>query len=126
MRRSHVVNPLQILLFALFTLVVLLITFYFPLYGLGVVLDRGAALSDRWEGAVMMLPSASLLAFLVGMLPQLRGPVLLWTGIGATLLLVPPVIACAKMGFPAALGCIAAVGYASLWWHLAKSRLISS
>jgi len=94
------------------------------LYGLGVVLDQNASLSDRWEGAVMMLPSASLLAFLIAMIPQLRGPVRLWTGIGATLLLVPPVISCARMGFPAALGCIVAVAYTGLWWHLAKSRLI--
>ena len=104
---------------------ILLITFYFPLYGLGVVLDKSATLSDRWEGAVLVLPSASLLAFLIGMLPQLRGPVLLWMGIGATVLLVPPVIACARMGFPAALGCVAALAYTGLWWHLAKSRLIA-
>ena len=110
-------------MFAIFTLVVLVITFYFPLYGLGVMLKGGASLSDRWEGAVLALPSASLLAFLIGMIPQLRGPTLQWMGIGATLLLVPPVITCARMGFPAAWGCVAAAAYSGLWWHLAKSRL---
>jgi hypothetical protein len=49
-RLAHVVNPVQVSLLALFTLVILVITFYFPLCGLGLVLDRSAALSDRWEG----------------------------------------------------------------------------
>jgi hypothetical protein len=113
---------LPVAAFAIFTLAVLVITFYFPLYGLGAALDSSASFSDRWEGAVIALPSASLLVFLIGMIPQLRGLVLLLTGIGATLLLVPPVIACARMGFPAALGCVAAVAYSGLWWHLAKPR----
>ncbi len=108
---------------ALFTLAFIVVTFYFPLYGLGTVLDQSKSFAERWEGSMMVLPSIAMLLFLAGMFPTLRGPVLLWLGIVATALLALPAIQFARSGFPAAFGCIAALIYSAAWWRLAQSRL---
>lgn len=108
---------------ALFTLAFVVVTFYFPIYGLGTALDQSKSFAERWEGSMMVLPSVALLLFLAGMFPTLRDPVLLWLGIAATLMLALPAIQFARSGFPAAFGFIAALVYSGAWWFLAQSRL---
>lgn len=110
-------------LLALFTVALLVVTFYFPLIGLGYALDRTADFQSRWEGVLLLLPSVVLLLLLVGLLPFVRGRSLLWLGIGANLLLLAPVIACVRMGFPSAFGLLAAIVYSGAWWWLVQAKI---
>jgi hypothetical protein len=110
-------------LLALFTVALLVVTFYFPLIGLGYALDREADFESRRDGALLVLPSVVLLLLLAGLMPFARGRSLLWLGIGANLLLLAPVIACARMGFPAAFGVLAAIAYSGTWWRLIRAKI---
>jgi hypothetical protein len=112
--------------FALFTIVVLVVTFYFPLIGLGYALDGSADLHSRGEGLLLLSPSVALSIFLAGLLPVLRACSLLSLGLVASLVLLAPAVACARMGFPAAIGSLCAIVYAGTWWLLIRSKLGSS
>jgi hypothetical protein len=122
MTDSHAIKVGRGLL-AVLTMAVLLVTFYFPLMGLGYAMDASADVQSRWEGILLMLPSFVLLLFFFGLLPPVRGRSLLWLGIVANVLLLPPVAACVRMGFPAAIGLFVAIIYVGTWWLLAKSKL---
>lgn len=116
-------NHLKELALALFTMAVLAVTFYFPMYGLGLALDHAKNSSERWEGVGLLLPSAALLVFLAGMYPAFRGTGLLCLGAAATLLLVPTAIVFARSGTPPAYYCMAAIAYSAVWWLLAQPRI---
>ena len=110
-------------LLGLFTVMLLAVTFYFPLIGLGYALDRTADFQSRGEGVLLLLPSVVLLLQLVGLLPFVRGRSVLWLGLGANLLLLAPVMACVRMGFPAAFGLLAAIVYSGTWWWLVQAKI---
>ncbi len=97
-------------LFALFTLAVLAVTFYFPLIGFGYATDTSADLPSRGLGLLLLLPSIAMLLFLFGLLPRVRRRLLRWLGLVATLLVLPPTAACVSRGFPAAIGAVIAIG----------------
>lgn len=110
-------------LFALFTAAVLVITFYFPMIGLGYALDSSADLESRGTGLLLLLPSLALLVLLVAMLPVIRGRPLLWWGISGSLLILPPITACCWLRGPGLLGLFAGITYLAAWWRLARTRL---
>jgi hypothetical protein len=113
-------------IFALFTIIVLAVTFYFPLIGLGYALDSSADLQSRGAGLLFLLPSVAMLLFLGGLLPRIRARSLWYLGFVASLALLAPAVACARLGFPAALGSLCAVTYAGIWWFIVRSKLVSS
>jgi hypothetical protein len=110
-------------LFAVFTAGVLVVTFYFPLIGLGFALDASADLRSRGTGLLLFLPGVAILVLLLGMLPPVRGRLLLWVGIAGNLLLLPSIAACAWLRFPAKIGLLAGLAYLGAWWFLARTKL---
>ena len=110
-------------LFALLTAGVLIVTFYFPLIGLGYALDSSADLQSRGIGLLWFLPSVALLVLLVGLLPPARGRVLLWIGVGGTLLLLPSIVAGIWMRYPEIIGSLAGLLYLGVWWFFAHPKL---
>lgn len=110
-------------LFSAFTAGVLVVTFYFPLIGLGYAMDSSADFQSRATGVLLFLPSVAILILLFGMLPRVRGGRLLLLGMGGSLLLLPPIVACAYLGLPAGFGSLAGLVYLALWWFLARAKL---
>lgn len=110
-------------LFSLFTAAVLVITFYFPLIGLGYAMNSAGDFESRINGVLLFLPSVAVLILLVGMFPPIRGRRLLLLGIGGSLLLLPSIVACALLGLPAAFGALAGLAYLAVWWFLARAKL---
>lgn len=111
--------------FAVFSVLVLVITFYFSIVGLGLLVGAPSANGTRFEGAALLFPSIVLVLWLVGLLPWLRGASLLWLGVGTHVLLLPLIVTLVRMGFPAALGLLVPIGYSAAWWWLVRSRLVA-
>jgi hypothetical protein len=86
-------------------------------------MDTSASLNSRGTGVLLLLPSVALVVLLVAMLPVIQGHRLLWFGIAGTILLLPSIVACASLRFPAALGAVAGLVYLAVWWSLAHFRL---
>ncbi len=116
-------NALYRALFALFTAAALVVTFYFPLVGLGGAMNSSADLQSRGESLLWFLPSFAILILLLGMVLPIRGRRLFWLGVGGNLLILPSIIACAWLGPAAIIGALVGLGYLAIWWLLARGKL---
>ena len=87
-------------------------------------LARLTSLDQRLSGWVIgVMRMVVGVLWLVGMLPWFRGHSLFWLGLVSNLLLLPSVVACLRLGFPAPLGALVAVLYSGVWWMIVKSRI---
>ena len=111
-------------LLALFTAFVLVVTFYPAALGLGYALDASADFQSRVGGALFFLPSVALLVLLVGMLPPIRGRMLLWLGVTGSLLPLPSIIASLMLNSAAAFGALVGLLYLGTWWLLAWPKVL--
>ena len=109
-------------LFAI-TTVLVVVTFYYPIYGLGMVMNARSDLAERFQGVALFLPSIVMLIWIIGILPLFRGQTLFWLGIGSNVLLVPTLVVLFRMGTPAAFGGLAMIFYSGIWWVLVKARI---
>lgn len=115
-------NALYRALFALFTAAVLVVTFYFPLIGLGAAMDSSASLQARAASLLWFLPSVAILILLLGMVLPIRGRRLFWLGVAGNLLILPSIITCAWLGPAAIIGALAGLIYLGVWWLLARGK----
>ena len=108
---------------ALFTVALLVVTFYFPLIGFGYSIDPTADLRSRGTGLLLFLPSVALVILLAGIVAAVRSKPSFWLGIAGTALILPSIGACAILGWWGLIGSATGLSYLAIWWFLAQARL---